>query len=241
MSRTPKPTFSLELLFQKEFLPFAGVVRLLRLLLANSTAWAFRVFDPRLQLLQNKFIKWAFFFLRGWPHLKSIRFELPLEYCLLKMRVNGADLGQTWNVRILQVSLGAGSQSWQRFLLLLLNPEQSLGSSRGARQSPQAVLQHRGGDISVPSLQFWALWGLSHHSAATSLLLQHIPSAQQKLGLNPGNSSWENQDLNRSHPVSRQNVTRSFESIQTRAAVTFWNPQDISEFFTTVSSSELNN
>lgn len=214
MSRTPKPTFSLELLFQKGFLLFAGVVRLVRLLLANSTALAFRVFDPCLQLLQNKFIKQASF-LRGWPHLC---FKLPLKYCLLKMRLNGGELDQVWSQRTFQVSLGAGWQSWQRFLLLLQTPS-TAGSGvqhRNQAESPAAA-QGRWHFCTTAA----ALGSLkaSHHSAATSLLPQHIPSAQQKLGLNAGNSSWENQNPNHSwmfQPVSRWNAARSFESIQTR-------------------------
>lgn len=174
MSRTPKPTFSLELLFQKEFLPFAGIVRLVRLLLANSTASAFRVFAPCLQLLHNKFRKLPFF-LRGWPHLKPICFKLPLKYCLLKMRLNGGELGQMWDHSISQVPGGAGWQSWQRFLLLSPIPEPCRsGVSPGARQSPRPC-------CSTGQVTF-----LCHH--CSSGLSEGFPIAQQPLPFSPSTS-----------------------------------------------------
>lgn len=232
MSRTPKPTFSLELLFQKGFFPFAGIVRLVRLLLANSTALAFRVFDPCLQLLQNKLTKWAFF-LRGWPHLKSTCFKLPLEYCLLKMRVNGADLGQTWNLRIFQVSVGAGSQSCHRFLLLSLNP----GRCRvwGAAEEPGRVprLCCSTGEVTL----------LCHH--CSSGLSEVLPTTQQPFPFSPAHPQSPaeigiesrkfqlRKSRSKPFPPSEQMKCSSLESIQSRAAVTFWNSQDISEFFIT--------
>lgn len=234
MSRTPKPTFSLRLLFQKEFLPFAGIVRLVRLLLVNSTALAFRVFDPCLQLLQNKLIKWVFFFffLRGWPHLKPICFKLPLEYFLLKTRVNGADLGQTWNQRIFQVSLGVAWQSWQRFQLLLLNPEHC-----------RLWVQHRSQAESPGCAAAQGRW---HFCATTALLgsLKGFPSSPAHPQC-PAETRIESRksQLRKSSSKPFLNIPprQQIHSIQTRAAVPFWNPQDISEHFTTVPSPELNN